>query len=352
MFVDQVKITVRAGKGGDGCCSFRREKYIPKGGPDGGDGGRGGDVVLQAVSNLTTLLDLRYQQLYRAENGRPGSGNLKTGKSGETCVIRVPQGTIVKDYDTGNVLADLTEEFQEYLAAKGGRGGFGNDHYKSSTNRAPRRADSGKPGDSRVLLVELKLLADVGIIGFPNAGKSTLISKISNARPKVADYPFTTLTPNLGLVRVDEYQSFVAADIPGLIEGAHEGKGLGTRFLKHTERTRVILHMLDFSALSDRDPIEDYEIIQKELKAFSEELYEKPQILVASKIDHPEAEDKFERYRERLKVINPRLLAVSSVTGKGISDLIHQTYQLLQEHVPPPDIAPGGPGKEDWAEEN
>ncbi|CCQ89435.1 GTPase involved in DNA replication and ribosome assembly [Nitrospina gracilis 3/211] len=340
MFVDQVKITVRAGKGGDGCCSFRREKYIPKGGPDGGDGGRGGDVVLQAVSNLTTLLDLRYQQLYRAENGRPGSGNLKTGKSGETCVIRVPQGTIVKDYDTGNVLADLTEEFQEYLAAKGGRGGFGNDHYKSSTNRAPRRADSGKPGDSRVLLVELKLLADVGIIGFPNAGKSTLISKISNARPKVADYPFTTLTPNLGLVRVDEYQSFVAADIPGLIEGAHEGKGLGTRFLKHTERTRVILHMLDFSALSDRDPIEDYEIIQKELKAFSEELYEKPQILVASKIDHPEAEDKFERYRERLKVINPRLLAVSSVTGKGISDLIHQTYQLLQEHVPPPDIAP------------
>ncbi|MCF8719953.1 GTPase ObgE [Nitrospina gracilis] len=353
MFVDQVKITVRAGNGGDGCCSFRREKFIPKGGPDGGDGGRGGDVILQAVSNLTTLLDLRYQQLYRAENGRPGSGNLRTGKSGETCIIRVPLGTVVKDYETGEVLADLTGEFQEYVAAKGGRGGFGNDHYKSSTNRAPRRADSGKPGDSRVLLVELKLLADVGIIGFPNAGKSTLISKISNARPKIADYPFTTLTPNLGLVRVDEYQSFVAADIPGLIEGAHEGKGLGTRFLKHTERTRVILHLLDFSVLSDRDPIEDYEVIQKELKAFSEDLYQKPQILVASKIDHPEAEEKFERYRDRLKAINLRLLAVSSVTGRGISDLIHQTYQLLQEQVPPPDIAPGErTDREEWVEED
>ncbi|CAI2717639.1 GTPase ObgE [Nitrospina watsonii] len=340
MFVDQVKITVRAGNGGDGCCSFRREKYIPRGGPDGGDGGRGGDVTLLAVSNLTTLLDLRYQQLYRAEHGRPGSGNLRSGKSGQNLIVRVPMGTVVKDFETGEVLADLTEEFQEYVAAKGGRGGFGNDHYKSSVNRAPRRADSGTPGEARVLRVELKLLADVGIIGFPNAGKSTLISKISNARPKIADYPFTTLVPNLGLVRVDDYHSFVAADIPGLIEGAHEGKGLGTRFLKHTERTRVIVHLLDFSALSERDPIEDHETIQNELKAFSEELYGKPQILVASKIDHPEAEEKFERYRERLEAINPDLLSISSVTGKGIPDLIHQTYRLLQAQAPLPDVSP------------
>lgn len=334
MFVDQVKITVRAGNGGDGCCSFRREKYIPRGGPDGGDGGKGGDVVFIAVSNLGTLLDLRYQQLYRAEHGRQGSGNQRTGRSGKDCEIRVPLGTVIKDYETGRVLADLTEEFQRYVAARGGRGGFGNEHYKSSTNRAPRRADPGEPGEHKVLLVELKLLADVGIIGFPNAGKSTLISRISNAHPKIADYPFTTLTPNLGLVKVDEYQSFVAADIPGLIEGAHEGKGLGTRFLKHTERTRVIIHLLDFSGLCERDPIEDYEVIQKELKAFSEDLYHKPQILAASKIDHPEAEEKFEAYHERLEAINPRLLAISSVTGRGIPELIHMTWRLLQETAP------------------
>ncbi len=330
MFVDQVKITAQAGNGGDGCCSFRREKFIPKGGPDGGTGGKGGDVVFRAVGNLSTLLDLRYQQLYRAEHGKAGSGQLKTGKSGKDLVIQVPVGTVVRDFESRVVLADLTEDLQEFVVARGGRGGLGNEHYKSSTNRAPRRADPGEPGQHKVLFVELKLLADVAIIGFPNAGKSTLISKISNARPKIADYPFSTLVPNLGLVQVGDYQSFIAADIPGLIQDAHLGKGLGTRFLKHTERTRLLVHLLDFSIASDRDPIADYEIIQNELKRFSEDLYGKPQILVANKIDHPEAEAKFAEYRERLAAINPTLLACSSVTGQGLKELVFKIYGLLE----------------------
>ncbi len=330
MFVDQVKITVQAGNGGDGCCSFRREKFIPKGGPDGGDGGKGGDVVFRAVGNLSTLLDLRYQQLYRAEHGKAGSGQLKTGKSGKDCVIHVPVGTVVRNHETRDVLADLTEDLQEFVITRGGRGGLGNEHYKSSTNRAPRRADPGEPGQHKVLFVELKLLADVAIIGFPNAGKSTLISKISNAKPKIADYPFSTLVPNLGLVKVGEYQSFIAADIPGLIQDAHLGKGLGTRFLKHTERTRLLVHLLDFSIASDRDPIADYETIQNELKHFSEDLYGKPQILVANKIDHPEAEAKFAEYKERLTALNPTLFVCSSVTGQGLKELVFKIYELLE----------------------
>ncbi len=331
MFVDQVKITVQAGNGGDGCSSFRREKFIPKGGPDGGDGGKGGDVIFQAVSNLSTLLDLRYQQLYRAEHGKAGSGQLKTGKSGKDLVIPVPVGTVVRDFESRVVLADLTEDLQEYVIARGGRGGLGNEHYKSSTNRAPRRADPGTPGKHRVLFVELKLLADVAIIGFPNAGKSTLISKISNAKPKIADYPFSTLVPNLGLVQVGDYKSFVAADIPGLIEDAHLGKGLGTRFLKHTERTRLLVHLLDFSIASNRDPIADYETIQNELKHFSEELYGKPQILVANKVDHPEAEAKLAEYKERLEMLNPTLFVCSAVTGVGIKELVFKIYDMLHE---------------------
>ena len=331
MFVDQVKITVQAGNGGDGCSSFRREKFIPKGGPDGGDGGKGGDVVFRAVGNLSTLLDLRYQQLYRAEHGKPGSGQLKTGKSGKDCIIQVPVGTVVRDHETRYVLADLTEDSQEFVIARGGRGGHGNEHFKSSTNRAPRRADPGGPGKHRVLFVELKLLADVAIIGFPNAGKSTLISKISNARPKIADYPFSTLVPNLGLVQVGNYQSFIAADIPGLIQDAHLGKGLGTRFLKHTERTRLLVHLLDFSIASNRDPIADYETIQNELKQFSEELYGKPQILVANKVDHPEAETKFAEHKERLEAINPDLFVCSSVTGQNLKELVYKIYDMLEK---------------------
>ena len=330
MFVDQVKITVQAGNGGDGCSSFRREKFIPKGGPDGGDGGKGGNIVFRTSGNLSTLLDLRYQQLYRAGHGQPGQGQLKTGKSGEDCVITVPVGTVVRDFETREVLADLTEEFQEFIVVQGGRGGLGNDHYKSSTNRAPRRADPGEPGQHQVLFVELKLLADVAIIGFPNAGKSTLIATISNAKPKIADYPFSTLVPNLGLVKVDDYKSFVAADIPGLIQDAHKGKGLGTRFLKHTERTRLLVHLLDFSMMTDRDPVSDYEIIQNELKHFSEELYQKPQILVANKVDHPEAEAKFAKYRERLEEICPTLMVCSSVTHKGIRELVYKIHEMLE----------------------
>jgi len=333
MFVDQVKITVQAGNGGDGCSSFRREKFIPKGGPDGGDGGKGGDVIFVTDGNLSTLLDLRYQQLYRAEHGQPGKGKLMTGRNGKDCIIRVPVGTVVKDFESEEVLADLTEEFEEFVVAHGGKGGRGNDHFKSSTNRAPRRADPGQRGVHHLLKVELKLLADVALIGFPNAGKSTLISTLSNAKPKIAEYPFTTLVPNLGIVKVDEYQSFVAADIPGLIEGAHEGKGLGTRFLKHTERTRLLAHLLDFSMNSDRDPIADYETIQNELKHFSEELYAKPQILVASKIDHPEAEAKFAEYESRLREINPNLYPISSVTGKGIKELVYALWEGLQEQL-------------------
>lgn len=329
MFVDQVKIIIQAGNGGDGCRSFRREKYIPKGGPDGGDGGKGGDIVMRTDRNLTTLLDLRYQQLYRAEHGKPGRGRLMTGRGGKDIVIKVPIGTLVKDFETGELFADLCEEFQEYIPACGGKGGRGNHSFKSSINRAPQRSDPGIVGEKKKLFVELKLLADVAIIGFPNAGKSTLISKISNSRPKIADYPFTTLIPNLGVVKVAEYQSFVAADIPGLIEGAHEGKGLGTRFLKHTERSRLLLHLIDFSGTNERDPVDEYEAIQKELKSFSEELYQKPQILVATKLDHPEAEKKFDDHKARLEKINPPLFAISSITGKGLPELLNHIQSIL-----------------------
>lgn len=330
MFVDQVKIHVQAGAGGDGCCSFRREKFIPLGGPDGGDGGDGGDVVLETDHNLSTLIDLRYQQHYTAENGHPGMGQQKTGRNGKDCVIRIPMGTLVKDYNTGEVLADLTEENQRYVLAKGGNGGFGNSHFKSSTNRAPRRVNLGQPSVKKTVFLELKLLADVAIIGFPNVGKSTLISRISNARPKIADFPFTTLVPNLGVIKLGDF-AFVAADIPGLIEGAHEGKGLGIRFLKHTERSRLLIHLLDLSAGNTRDPLDDYAVLQNELKCFSEDLYGKPQILVAGKIDHPEAQEKFESYRSRLLEINPLLFPISSVTGEGIKELLYQVKESLLE---------------------
>ncbi|MFQ5451784.1 MAG: GTPase ObgE [Nitrospinaceae bacterium] len=329
MFVDQVKITVHAGNGGDGCCSFRREKFVPRGGPDGGDGGKGADVVVETDPNLTTLIDLRYQQLYRAEHGRPGRGKQMTGRSGKDCIIKVPLGTLVKDLESGKILADLTERGQRYILARGGRGGWGNTRFKSSSNRAPQKFQKGEPGEHKKLFLELKLLADVAIIGFPNAGKSTLISRISNARPKIADYPFTTLVPQLGVVRVDETHSFVAADIPGLIEGAHEGRGLGLRFLKHTERSRLLLHLLDFSVGNTRDPVSDYHLLQHELKQFSPSLYRKPQILVASKVDHPEAQEKFATCIRRLQELNPRVCAISSITGEGIPDLLFQIKQCL-----------------------
>jgi GTP-binding protein len=265
------------------------------GGPDGGDGGRGGDVVLEADPNLTTLIDLRYQKVYQAENGKPGRGQQMTGKSGKTLLIRLPLGTLVKDKDSGELLVDLKQSFQQFVIADGGNGGRGNLRFQSSTQRAPRKLEPGWPGCKKNLFLELKLLADVGIIGFPNAGKSTLISKISNARPKIADYPFTTLVPNLGVVRLEEGESFVAADIPGLIEGAHSGKGLGHQFLKHIERTRLLLHLIDFSDPDGEAILSRYYKLQRELKRFSPELSNKPQILVATKVDDPQAQKKYSR---------------------------------------------------------
>lgn len=329
MFVDQVKIHVLSGHGGSGSCSFLRAKFIPKGGPDGGDGGKAGDVILETDLSLTTLADLRHQQTFRSEDGQKGRGKQMTGRDGKDCVIKVPQGTLIKEFATGDILVDLKEKNQSFVIAKGGKGGRGNMRFKTSTNRAPRQFEEGEPGEEKVLLLELKLLADVGIIGFPNAGKSTLIARISNAKPKIADYPFSTLIPNLGVVQAGESYSFVAADIPGLIEGAHNGKGLGIQFLKHIERTRILVHLLDFSAESERDPVSDHQIIQHELKCFSPDLFLKPQILVASKIDHPEAEARFTVLKERLQELNPRVLAISSVTGKGLSELLYQIKDML-----------------------
>ncbi|MBT5375985.1 MAG: GTPase ObgE [Nitrospinaceae bacterium] len=322
MFIDQVTITVQAGDGGNGCCSFRREKYVPLGGPDGGDGGKGGSVVLEVDPSISTLIDLRYQKIYQAENGKSGRGQQMTGKSGKSRVIRLPPGTLVKDAETGELLVDLKDPDQQFVIAEAGDGGRGNYRFKSATQRAPKRVETGWPGESKTLFLELKLLADVGIIGFPNAGKSTLISKISNARPKIADYPFTTLVPNLGVVRLEEGESFVAADIPGIIEGAHEGKGLGHQFLKHVERTRLLLHLIDFSDPDPESILARYHKLQAELKNFSSELSEKPQILVASKIDDPQSQKNIQELSASMTEVNPMFFGISSLTGEGIQDLL------------------------------
>src|SRR5438552_5965660 len=287
MFIDEIDIFVKAGDGGAGCVSFRREKFVPRGGPDGGDGGAGGSVWLDADPALTTLLDFHYKRHYAAERGQHGQGANRHGASGEDLVLRVPVGTVVCDRDTGEKLDDLTRPGQRVLAAKGTRGGRGNARFASSTNRAPRRADLGRPGVGRWLHLELKLLADVGVIGFPNAGKSTLVSRLSAARPKIADYPFTTLAPTLGIVRVDHDRSFVIADLPGLIQGAAEGKGLGHQFLRHTERTRLLLHVLDLDPQTGRDPLDDFAVINDELRRYSAELAARPQMIVANKADLP-----------------------------------------------------------------
>ncbi|MBL7020946.1 MAG: GTPase ObgE [Nitrospinaceae bacterium] len=331
MFIDQVTITAQAGDGGNGCSSFRREKYVPFGGPDGGDGGRGGDVVLEADPNLTTLIDLRYQKIYQAEPGKPGRGQQMTGKSGKTLLIRLPPGTLVKDKDSGELLVDLNQPHQQFVVTEGGNGGRGNMRFQSSIQRAPRKFELGWPGGSRNLFLELKLLADVGIIGFPNAGKSTLISKISNARPKIADYPFTTLVPNLGVVRLAEGESFVAADIPGLIEGAHTGKGLGHQFLKHIERTRLLLHLIDFSDPNGEDILGRYHKLQTELKRFSPELFLKPQILVATKADDPQSQKNILDLQASMTELNPKFFLISSLTGEGIQPLLWKIKEGLSQ---------------------
>jgi len=322
-FIDEATIRVEAGNGGHGCLSFRREKYVARGGPDGGDGGNGGDVILLADSALNTLIDFRYQPLYRARNGQPGSGRQKTGAAGEDRIVKVPVGTSVIDEETLESIGDLTEHGQQLVVARGGQRGIGNTHFKSSTNRAPRRTTPGEPGESRSLRLQLKLLADVGLLGLPNAGKSTFISVVSAARPKVADYPFTTLTPNLGVVGAGGDAAFVLADIPGLIAGAAEGAGLGVQFLRHLARTRILLHLIDVAPPDGSDPIENAEMIEAELKRYSAALAAKPIWMVLSKADICSAED-LSVLRRRLEERFPDrpVWVVSSVSRKGLDELI------------------------------
>ncbi len=329
-FIDEVSIVVKAGDGGRGCVSFRREKYVPRGGPDGGDGGDGGDVIIRAESRITSLIDLRYRRRYTAQRGQHGMGSDRHGKNGRSVTIRVPVGTVVKDEETGEVLADLTRDGQEFVCARGGRGGKGNARFATPTNQAPRYAQPGEEGEERHLRLELKLLADVGIIGFPNAGKSTLIAHISAARPKIADYPFTTLVPNLGVVRYGDFGGFVVADIPGLVEGAHRGKGLGTRFLKHIERTSVFIHLLDLSPATGRDPLEDYRIVNEELRLFNPELAQRPQVVALNKVDITGAR---ERAVELLKFFNAKgikVQAISAVTGEGLKELVDYVGSMVE----------------------
>ncbi|MBI4551278.1 MAG: GTPase ObgE [Candidatus Latescibacteria bacterium] len=325
MFIDYARIHVQAGRGGHGCMSFRREKNVPRGGPDGGHGGNGGNVVVRVDARKRTLIDFRYQQIYRAENGGAGQGKGMHGKTAPDLVILLPPGTVVRDAQTGQIVADLVEAGQSVIVAHGGTGGRGNSAFATSTNRAPRRAESGAPGEARVLELELKLLADVGLVGHPNAGKSTLLARLSDARPKIADYPFTTLEPHLGIVRIDEDDSFVMADIPGLIEGAHDGKGLGIQFLRHIERTRVLLFLLD---ITRPDPSDDYRVLQEELRLFNPTLVTRPSLVAFTKVDVlPD--------RSSLTALAARWdsppLPISAVTGEGLPELLRQIHRVLHE---------------------
>jgi GTP-binding protein len=335
MFVDEIDIFVKGGDGGAGCVSFRREKFVPRGGPDGGDGGDGGSVYLEADPALTTLLDFRYQRHYHAERGQHGEGSNRHGASGADRVVRVPLGTVVTDRDTGELIGDLTVPGQRVVAVRGARGGRGNARFSSSTNQAPRRADLGRSGPERWLHLELKLLADVGVIGFPNAGKSTLVSRVSAARPKIGDYPFTTLQPTLGIVRMDGERVFVIADLPGLIPGASEGRGLGHQFLRHTERTRLLLHLLDLDPASGRDPLDDLAVIDAELAAYSPALAARPQIVVANKTDvadgDPDAAAALERVRRHCAAAGRPFGAISAITGRGLSALLRDVADRLDD---------------------
>ena len=330
MFVDTATIYIQAGNGGNGCVSFHREKYVAAGGPDGGDGGVGGSVVFIADSNLATLMDFRYKKKYKAENGEDGKSARRTGKKGEDIIIKVPCGTIIKNTATGGVLADLTENGQKFVAAKGGSGGFGNVHFATATRQIPRFAKPGLKGRELEVTLELKLLADVGLVGFPNVGKSTLLSRTSDANPKIANYHFTTLDPNLGVVNLDDERSFVLADIPGLIEGASDGVGLGHDFLKHIERTRLIVHVVDVSGIEGRNPIEDFDIINNELKSFSGIIADKIQIIAENKTDlnmNPELKEQFEA---EMKKRGYEVFPISAATGAGVKELLNHVYNVLQ----------------------
>lgn len=328
MFVDQVKIYVKGGDGGRGCLSFNRQKYRPRGGPDGGNGGRGGDVILQVSVNLRTLLDFRYRPQNVAPRGGHGSGNCRRGRDAPLCILKVPVGTLVKDVQSQEVLGDLMREGEELVVARGGRGGWGNAHFKSSTNQAPRRADQGKAGEERWLQLELKLIADVGLIGLPNAGKSTFLSRVSAAHPKAAPYPFTTLTPKLGVVQLPDYRSLVVADIPGLIPGAHQGKGLGDRFLRHIERTSLLVHLVD---LAVEDPFAAFQAVEKELEFYSPALARKPRLVAANKIDLPQALKKLTQLERDLRSLGVRAYPISAMTGQGVPVLICEIDQRLRE---------------------
>jgi len=332
MFIDRAEIVVKAGDGGDGCTAFRREKYVPFGGPAGGDGGRGGHVYMEAALGMNSLIHFKYNPEYRAGRGGHGEGNNRHGRDGEDIVIRVPVGTLVYDQETGELIHDFSTPGERVLIARGGRGGRGNARFATPTRRAPRFHERGQPGQVRRLRLELKLLADVGLVGFPNAGKSTLLARISAARPKIAEYPFTTLEPVLGVVQLDEERSFVVADIPGLIEGAHRGAGLGHEFLRHIERTRVLLHLVDVSPLAERGPVERYMIINRELEAYNPRLLEKPQIVVATKMDI--ASD--ERVRELEAFCRARdleFVGISAVTGRGVAELLERVARRVENAV-------------------
>ncbi len=328
MFVDLAKIYVKAGDGGNGCVAFRREKFVPFGGPAGGNGGKGGDVVLVADEKLQTLMDFKYKKHYKAKRGQHGSGGNKFGKSAEDLVLKVPVGTIVKDAETGEILADLTKNGERFVVAKGGKGGKGNTAFKSPTNQAPTEAEEGEKGEERWIILELKLIADIGIIGFPNAGKSTLISTISHAKPKIADYPFTTLSPVLGVVQFDIGESVVIADIPGLIEGASEGQGLGHEFLRHIERTKALIHLIDISDYREKEPVEAFESINKELENYSPELLRKKQIVVGNKIDMLSDKEEINRLKEIFKEKGYKFIPLSLVTKEGLNELLNEIREI------------------------
>ena len=326
--MDTARIYVKAGNGGNGCISFRREKYVPRGGPDGGDGGNGGNVIVIATLGMSTLIDLHHNPRQVAENGSHGAGKQRDGADGNDKIIKVPVGTIIRDFDTEALLADLIEPDQSVVAARGGIGGKGNSRFKSSTFQVPRVAEKGEPGEEREVRLEVKLIADVGLVGYPNAGKSTLLARTSAATPKIASYPFTTLIPNLGVVRIDQEQNFVLADIPGLIEGAHQGAGLGHQFLRHIERTKMLIHVIDLSAVDGRDPIKDYEQLNLELGHYNPLLTELPQIIALNKIDVPEAKENIQRVQEYFG--KRKVFPISGITGEGVNSLMQQAYRSLQ----------------------
>jgi len=330
-FIDEAIITVKAGDGGNGCLAFRREKFVPRGGPSGGDGGRGGDVVMVA-SDHNTLLHFRFNPEHTAQRGRHGEGSNRSGKEGTSIELPVPVGTVVTDADTGELLHDFSAKGERFVAAHGGGGGRGNQHFATPTHQAPTEHEPGRPGEQKRLRLELKLLADVGLVGFPNAGKSTLISRISAAKPKIADYPFTTLVPNLGVVLVGD-KTFVVADIPGLIEGAHEGAGLGIQFLRHVERTKLLVHLVDVSDATGRDPVEDFDVIRHELASFSDEMAQKPMIVVASKIDAAQDEERLASVRRLAAERGLPFFAISSVTGAGLNDLVYAMAEKISENA-------------------